>query len=418
MNEVMILNRDKLYERRVKNGYGIRSGSFYGDMKSQAAMKNAEFIVNSKGEKSETIITASGEKYHNSAAEAEIWNRIDEIRSRMVKLGKKLTNVNQFPDDYYDLIEAIRIDITRRRIEEMDFTSEFTKEITNPNFSKSINLTEFLEYAGVFEDIAGTGDNVPMLQQKTGEKGSVEVVLKGLGHARSLEDELYNLDIFDMQKVNRAVTRGHTAVRNNICFNPLIALTGAGGWNASQQVAAAAGATYDIQLYLTIRNALRTLYGLLDPQTNQEIGAPRVTLLVRNNVIEWDLQRVINGQLEKFGTPVENRSKLAIDEIWTYKGDSITVGEKTTTYNGVPAGTAYLFVTGPDGAPTYTLNKRQLTQEVGRGDVLQLAKERRAWYFGQAEYREEFLGSSGSQGLGDGYGFVVEIELPPEPDET
>lgn len=417
MNNI-ILTKDKLYEQRVKNGYGIRSGSYYGDMHAQADMKFAEYIKNSKGVKAETIITASGEKWHNSVAEAKLWNQIDDIRSRMIKLGKKLTNVNQFPDDYYDLIEAIRIDITRRRIEEMDFTSEFTKEITNPNFSKSINLTEFLEFAGVFEDIKGTGDNVPMLQQKTGEKGSVEVELKGLGHARSLEDELYNLDIFEMQKVNRAVTRGHTAVRNDICFSPLIALTGAGGWNASQQVAAAAGATYDVQLYLTIRNALRTLYGLLDPQTNQEISAPRVTLLVRNNVIEWDLQRVINGQLEKFGTPVENRSRLAIDEIWTYKGDAITVGEKTTTYNGVPAGTAYLFVTGPDGAPTWTLNKRQLTQEVGRGDVLQLARERRAWYFGQAEYREEFLGSSGSQGLADGYGFVVEIELPPEPDET
>jgi len=339
---------------------------------------------------------------------------------------KRLVNINQFPDAYYDLIQKVRQDITRRRIEAMDFTSEFTIEKTNPNYSKSIDLTEFLPFAGVFEDIKGTGDNVPMLEQKTGAIGAVSVKLKGLGHARSLEDELYNLDIYSMQKVNEAVDRAHTGVRNHICFNPLIALTADGGWNASQIVAAdvtgqivaadTTGATYDVRLYLTVRNALRLLYGLVDAQTGQEIDAPRVVLMVRGNVIEWDLQRVINGQLEKFGTPVENRAGLAINEIWKYKGDTITVGPKPTVYPGVPVNTAYLFVTGPDGAPSWTLNKRQLTMEIGRGDVLQLARERRAWYFGQAEYREEFLGSSSDTlGLADGIGYVVTINLP-EPD--
>ncbi|KKL66515.1 hypothetical protein LCGC14_2144200, partial [marine sediment metagenome] len=123
------------------------------------------------------------------------------------------------------------------------------------------------------------------------------------------------------------------------------------------------GATYDVRLYLTIRNALRLLYGLVDAQTGQEIDAPRVVLMVRGNVIEWDLQRVINGQLEKFGTPVENRAGLAINEIWKYKGDTITVGPKPTVYPGVPVNTAYLFVTGPDGAPSWTLNKRQLAMD-------------------------------------------------------
>ncbi len=105
--------------------------------------------------------------------------------------------------------------------------------------------------------------------------------------------------------------------------------------------------------------------------------------------------------------------------MWLYKGDVIDVGPKRTEYEGVPDGTAYLFVPGPAGAPTWTLNKRQLTQEVGRGDVLTLSREQRAWYFGQAVYREEFLGSSSdTAGLGDGYGYVVEITLPTEPGET
>ncbi len=411
----IILTKEKLYDKRVKNGYGITSGYYYGNMKSQ--YDTTDPVKNSKGVKQESIVTSAGGLWKNSQAEAKLWNEIEDLRKKVKNQLKRLVNINQFPDAYYDLIQKVRQDITRRRIEAMDFTSEFTIEKTNPNYSKSIDLTEFLPFAGVFEDILGTGDNVPMLEQKTGAIGAVSVKLKGLGHARSLEDELYNLDIYSMQKVNEAVDRAHTGVRNHICFNPLIALTAAGGWNASQIVAAdTTGATYDVRLYLTVRNALRLLYGLVDAQTGQEIDAPRVVLMVRGNVIEWDLQRVINGQLEKFGTPVENRAGLAINEIWKYKGDSITVGPKTTTYPGVPTNTAYLFVTGPDGAPSWTLNKRQLTMEIGRGDVLQLARERRAWYFGQAEYREEFLGSSSDElGLADGIGYVVTIDLP-EPD--
>ena len=410
------LTKEKLFDRRVKNGFSIKGELFHGDKKAQE--KRTENVKNSKGIPYKFLVSApKGGLWKNSEAYHKLWSQAEDNLRNIKKLIDRKVNLNQFPDDYYDLIQRTVIDLTRKRLEQMDFTSEFTNEITNVNFSKSINLREFIPFAGVFEEHKGSGDNVPMLQQKTGALGSVDVILYALGHARSLEDELYNLDIYSLQKVNEAVSRAHKALRNNLCFNPLIALTAAAGWNVSQVVAAdATGATYDVRLYLTIRNALRLLYGLLDPQTDQEIDALRVTLLVRNNVIEWDLQRVINGQLEKFGTPVENRAKLAIDEIWKYKGDSITVGPKTTTYAGVPEGTAYLFVTGPDGAPTYTLNKRQLTQEVGRGDVLQLARERRAWYSGQAEYREEFLGSSSATlGAADGYGFVVTINLP-EPD--
>ncbi|MGD8307397.1 MAG: hypothetical protein PVF17_12145, partial [Ignavibacteria bacterium] len=359
----------------------------------------------------------------NSEGYARLWTEIeDKLRVVKNQYDRKV-NINQFPDDYYDLIDRIRIDITRRRIEEMDFTSIFTIEQTNPNFPKSIPLNQFLPFAGAFEEIKGTGDNVPMLQQKTGATRAVPVTLYGLGHARSLEDELYNLDIFSLEKVNAAVARAHRALRNDICFGPLIALTTAAGWDASQLVPAdTTGATYDQRLYLTIRNAIRTLYGLLDPQTRQEINANAITLLVRNKVIEWDLSRILLGQLQTFGGrgDVENRERLPVNEVWKYKGDIFDVGPRRHEYPGVPEGTAYLFVTGPNGAPTWTLNKRQLTQEIGRGDVLQLARERRAWYCGQAEYREEFLGSSSDDigaGLGSGFGYVVAIDLP-EFDET
>ena len=418
-NRKLAMTKEKFVERRFNEGYGIRSGSFYGDMKAQG--KNTEPVLLSSGAALDSIVMAATPgKWVNSEGYVKLWNQIGESLKKVKNQVERRVNINQFPDDYYDLINRIRIDITRRRIEEMDFTPEYTIERTNPNFPKAIPLIEFIPFAGVFEEHKGTGDNVPMLEQKTGEISSVDVLLYALGHARSLEDELYNLDIYSLQKVDAAVARAHTGRRNNICFGPLIALTAAGGWNASQVVAAdVTGATYDVRLYLTIRNAIRRLYGLLDPQTALEISASRVILLVRNQVIQWDLSRILQGQLERFGTPVENRASLPIDEVWMYRGDTIDVGPKRTVFAGVPEGTAYLFIPGPAGSPNYTLNKRQLTMEIGRGDVLQLARERRAWYFGQAEYREEFLGSSSAAlVLADGYGYIVTIDLPDPDDET
>jgi hypothetical protein len=414
----LAMNKEKFVERRIKNGVGITSGMYYGTMESQK--KTTDMVKNSKGEKLESMIIASSNKWVDTVPYVECWNKIENLLKKVKNQYERKVNINQFPDDYYDLIDAIRMDITRRRVQEMDFTSEMTKEITNPNFSQSIDLLEFIPFAGVFEEIKGTNDNVPMLEQKTGSRGSVPVTLYGLGHARTLEDELYNLNIYSLQKVNDAVARAHTGLRNNLCLGPLIALSAAAGWNASQQVAAdTSGATYDVRLYLTMRNAIRTLFGLLDPQTRQEIDASSVVLLVRNQVIQWDLSRILQGQLQKFGTPVENRESLPINQVWMYKGDIVDVGPKRTTYAGVPADTAYLFVPGPAGSPSWTLNKRQLTQEVGRGDVLQLARERRAWYFGQAQYREEFLGSSSATlGLANGFGWVVEISLPTPDDDT
>ena len=113
-----------------------------------------------------------------------------------------------------------------------------------------------------------------------------------------------------------------------------------------------------------------------------------------------------------------NLEALPIDDLIVYKGDSYTVGKDVITYPGIAAGKAYLFVPGPSGAPAYTLVKRQLTQEVGRGQLLHLAREQRAWYFVQTEFIEEFLGSSSSAFSGSGFGYCIEIDLPAFNEDT
>jgi hypothetical protein len=418
-----ILTVELLMKRRIAQKEGILSGIYPGSIRKEDiyGADSAEAVRMANGQKMESVVVPTSERWVNSKKYTELWGRIEAI----IRKGRR-ANISQFPiADYYTMVDMLRMDITRRRMEYVDFTGEITQEITNAAFGRSICLDEFLPYAGAFEEIKGTGDTVGMIEQRTGETGTVTMRIFGLGWTRSLEDELYNLDIFSLEKVNAAVARGHVARRNDLALGGIIALSGPPSlWTPAQSVAAQSGgatSTYDQNLYLTLKEALRKLYALRDPQTGQEISAPRVVLLIGNNVTEWDVSRVIRGQLNKPNSEISNLEGLPIDQVWKYKGDAFTVGPKTYRYPGVPANVAYLLVPGPAVTPAsaYTLTKRGLTQEIGRGSVLQLSREERAWYFAQTAYGDEFIGSSlPGTALADGFGYIVEVELPTDAIET
>lgn len=414
----LILTQDKYIQRQANAGQGIKSGLYFDSVKAETF---GEQVVKTNGERCESLIVLDGAKrWENSEGYANLWDRIEAKINAIRSQIERKVNVANFPSDYYDLIDMMRMDVTRRRMEEIDFTTMLTQEINNPAFSKSVALVEFAPYAGAFEPITGANDAVPLMEQKTGAKSSVEMHLYALGHTRTLEDELYNLDIFSMQKVQAAVTRGHRALRNNLSIGVYPAITAAGGWDAAQQQAAdLTGATYDEQLYNTLRNALRRLGRLCDFQTGNAIDMSGAVLIVRDEVIAWDVGRVIRGQLavngEAAASIIRNVGPLPISEVWVYKGDRFDVGPKTYDYPGIAEGRAYLVI--PGGSTNnmwWTLVKRQLTSEVGRGDVLKLAREARAWYFGQTAYVTEHFGNTAGLTGDQNYGYCVEIALPEE----
>lgn len=407
-----VLTTEKLVEQRVKNQEGLQSTLYYGKKESNLDAKTAAIVKDSKGNIKDHMIVPKGTKWVNSAGYFELWNKIEDKLKSIKSMYDRKVNIAQFPDDYYDLIDMMSMDITRRRSQERDYTALATNEITNVNFSKSVSLKEFLPYAGAFERNYTSGDPVPLIQQKTGEKGSIEMEAAAIGWQRSLEDEIYNLDIFTMQKVMEAVTRAHVGLRNDLCIGMLIAITaGAGFANIQQQPAiVVAGQTAEENIYQTLDTAIDRLANLIDPQTRQPIDVPRMVLACRPNDVRR-VNRAINGVINLYrGKPSNYAALTEIGEIWPYRGDVIYRGPDTITYSGIAENIAYLFVPGSAGSPWYTLVKRQLTQEIGNGSVLDLAREQRAWYFIQSRYAKEFLGETG--GCVNGSGFVVEITLP------
>lgn len=385
----LVMTAQEMAKRRFNSGVREIGAVYHGDQKD--GFRGQEVQGTSQ------VVGMGSERYVGTEGYNKIWNQISDI------LGRAKRNAAQVPDDLYSLINLIRMDLTRRRMQEQDYTDMLDIVDTNPAFGKSVALDEFLPYTAPFAEIRGSNDTVPLIEQKSGATGNVSMAMYAVGWKMSISDMLYNT-LFDLQRVMDAVTRGYVGKRNDLSLGSIIGAT----FDASQKQAAdaTASATYDLLLYNTFRKAYKLLTSLKDPQTNQEIRAPRVVLVCHPTLV-WSIERVIRGQLQaKGGTPI-NTESLPIDEIWPYRGDVLYWGKETVTYSGCPTTKAYLLV---PGVASHTLVKRGLTMNVGQGDVLSLAQEERAWYFVQGRYDTDFMGKTG--GAAASTGFVVEVTLP------
>jgi hypothetical protein len=394
-----LLDAKGLREFRVENKYSKVDRVYPGDGKFNLANSNMQPIADKDG-KTGIVAQMDSMEYENSELHASVWNRLSDYRTKLVK------NAAMLPDDWATMTDLIRIDISRRRVQEPDYTDMIGIEVNRPEAGLSITLEEFLEWAAVFEDIGGNNDPLPLMEHKSGATTPLTFDLKGVADKTSLKEILFS-SLYDLERRNRAIVRAYTGIRND--RNVLGRMVNA-TWAASQQVAAdaTAGATKEELLYNTIVSGLKLLYSLKDPQTKQVINTPDVFLVIPKGT-EWAFMRAIGGQLNQGGKgKVGNFEALSqIGAIIPYRGDTIYWNKKTVTYTGCPTGKAYLFV--PKVA-NYTIVKRGLTTVVGQGDVTKLEQNATAWYFSDVAYNTEFLGATG--GLAAGEGYCVELTLP------
>jgi hypothetical protein len=396
----ILLTREELVKQRVENKYTEMAVSYKGSRQANMDSHDPAALIDGQ-----TAITMATNQWEGTEGHAKVWTEIE-------RLHKKAKNAAMLPDDWSTLSDLLRIDLTRRRMQEADYTSLVMNEQNNPAFGKSVRLDEFLDAGAIFSTIYGNNDAVPLLEHKTGATDTVSMAMFAVGDKTSLQDVIFN-PLYDIEKVMRAVTRGYVGLRNSRnVLGLMVAKTTAAGWNAAQQQAAdtTTNATKEELLYNTLVSAYAKLLGLVDPQTQQTIAADRVMLAIPYSKQIW-FMRAINGQLNVGGKgkPSNFESLSWIDGIIPYRGDTIYAGKKTQTYAGVASTKAYMFVPKIG----YTLTKRGLTMEQGRGSVLNLSQEERVWYGIQTEYVQEFFGYSytGNPGV-SGEGFCVEITLP------
>jgi hypothetical protein len=302
------------------------------------------------------------------------------------------------------------LDVTRRTEEAPDLTNLIAEEMTNLNFPKLVYLRDILRYRGEMGTVSGQNDAVPMIQQHEGNTNTLALEIKAVGWKDNLENMLYNM-FFSMDKVVQAAVDADVDARNAAIIGAIVAAT----FVASQKQGAitTADQTLDQHTYDTLLAGVKLLRGLKDPQTLRKIAVSRISLLC-NSADTWQIENVIRGQLNANGGGATgmNKPSLPISNIVEYDrgiNDGIVLGKKTLAFPGVTAGKCYLFVPGV----AKVANKRPLTMESGRGSVLELSTEERAWYRVQGTYLYDFLGSSyAGFSLGASYGAIVEVTLP------
>jgi len=396
-----VFNRETIIEERLRNAHATHAVIFEGNASDNLhAQGNPKKIVNN-------IVKMTNANYVCSEGYHKLWNEIEDIQKRC--------NAAQAPSsaDLVALLGKVFIDITRRAQEAPDLTSLLATEVTNFEFSETVNTNEFWPYRGKFKEIAGTNDSVPLIEQSLGEVDTVNMTIRALGWKDSIKNMLFN-KVYNMQKVIQAVVDADTDQRNSLTVGKIVAAT----YVASQKQAADAtsGATYDVLMYNTFRKAIKKIRGLKDYRTDRPIAVPSLAVLC-NSADSWSISRAIGGQLQTGGTngtlTTINASALPINQIIEYDGginNGFAWGKEIMSYPGVTAGKAYLLV---PREYLWVLNKRPLTMETGRGSVLQLSTEERAWYRVQAEFDKIFFGSSYSgTALGASYGAVLEVTLP------
>ena len=397
-----IYNKETMIAEKIANKDTRRIAAFQGSMNENIRMSNAELFAGT-----ESLIQMATPKWVDSPEYNKLWNQIKTLKEKVV-------NQNSVPSNLAGLIQLLFVDVTRRVMEIPDLTSVVNIETTNFDYPESVTLREIYKYRGVMEPMALENDSVPLIEQYSGATDHADMIGYGIGWKDTLKNLLYN-SLFDMQKVLQAVAEAYVDRRNDLIFGNIFSVA----FHTSQRVHRVnTAAPFDTDLYDTLRNAYVTIKQLLDPQNGKIISIPSLALLCHPSR-RWEMERVIRGYLETGGAnngTGQIRSALPIDEIVEYAGDSYTWGKNSIVYAGCPVNKAYLFV---PRMYSYTLVKRPLTMEVGRGSVLQLSTEERAWYMVQTQYGRDLMGSSWpGTSLPGGYGAIVEISLEPEPVET
>lgn len=337
---------------------------------------------------------------------------IEELEAMRHELVKKIENAAQPPSqaELDAFFGKFFIEVTRQAMESPDLTGLIANEVTNFEFPEIVNLRDVKKFRGKMGLIQGTNDPVPLIEQNTGNTDTVSIYIKAVGWKDSLKNLLFN-KFFTMEKVVQAAVDAYIDERNSATAGVMIGAT----YVASQQQAAVStsGLTLDEKTYETILAAVKAMHNLKDPQTKKKNAVPGLAILC-NSADTWQVENVIRGQLNGDGSTarVSNRPGLPIGQVIEYDGginDGFVVGKETVSVPGVTAGKCYLFIP----KVLDVLVKRPLSMETGRGSVLSLSTEERAWYMAQGEYTKDLLGSSYTgTSLGAGYGAVIEITLP------
>ena len=317
----------------------------------------------------------------------------ERISSRKFQMS-----ANTLPEDWTNLWDAIRIDVSIRKAGLPTIRQFIYEVINNPNFTRDVNPTEITPHGVVFEENNGHGQAIPQGETTGGGFDTVQIAIYAAGFTWDLIGELFDLTITP-ESIADAVSVGENALKDNLAIAPIIAF----GYGGTQQTAAAtlSGADRQELLYLTLEDALDDLGDRTHPVTDRTLNVMNVVILAH----PFDAMHIARVAA---GLPSVNQRVYGaisqIRQVIAYDTEVIKQRTKTTTYTGVTKGTSYMIIPASAAAGNDYMKipvKRDLVVEVDtQPDVTTLTRERRAYWFAEGIWTE-----------GIQY-FIQEITLP------
>lgn len=297
-----------------------------------------------------------------------IGNKVGYVEKKLIHGEMELINIDKplgemftTPEGIENLLKKVTLDVDFGREQVPLLYTNIYQTITNPNFPRLVPISEFAQAQVVFlEHLEGEevrfgartiyeGDGVPIVTYTAGFDGW------------TLEVEKFD-ETWRITELNRALGEAYNALLNHIHLYPIISYS---YLPKNKTAASTEGDNYLEKVRNTIRNAIKHAQQDLNKITNARRN-PSVLLCSTANLI--DIQEAL-GRLTIKGTEYQPLSQ--IQTIIAYDGWSVTVGEKTYTYSGVPAGKCYLI----DPKRYFReLVKQDLTIESGEPDTTRLVR--------------------------------------------
>ena len=353
----------------------------------------------------EETIKVVGEKWQNSAGRETLLrerkNLEDKYKQMNAAVGYDMATIQALAGLY-------TIDLVRQADDLADYTPVLFKEVVDEDAPETVNLRDMMPYIGKEDDMTGSGDTVPLMQSALPVDYPVHLKIRGFGDKTTLRQMVFN-PFHKTERIIESAARILADEKNKDSIGPIVSATFGAG---HKQAADTTGATYDLQLYNTLKKGIVKALKLYNKPLAKENGIVRHEIFLLVNPMDLiNIQPIVNGALAGVGGIQQVAAALPIDGIIPYGGGlnhGMKYGKDTLSYPGVPSGKVYAFIK-VESFGGYRIVKRNETMEVGEGDVLGLTSEKRAWHRIRGIYNDFVLPATEK---GKDYGAVVEITLP------
>lgn len=316
------------------------------------------------------------------------------IREIAQKNGSARMEGNSLIPDWRNLWDAMRIDLTIRKVAQPTVRELIYGVVDTPNATRVMTPTEMLPHGVIFKENNGGGEAVRQAELQGGLYDTVIQKIYAAGLTIDLLATLFAENYTDLS-INDAVAIGESGLKDDIALAPIFAHSYAA---VAQTAADATGTTREEKLYRTLQNGSEDLGARRDPVTNRELGDSALVLLASPTDARR-AQSVMDGKFPAANTTGPFTSLEGVfSRIVGYDPEVITAVSEVVAYTPVPTGKAYII----------KLNRRMLIAIKRRLQLninmnpnpATLAQEERAWWYCEAIY---------NAGIDD---FIQEVTLP------